>query len=170
LQSRDSIEAIVLAETAGACAVDVGPGESDSNPDWLRRHFDQPFSLLGLSSMAGVVLRDRLASLTGLADLPNTLVFDYPTPAAVSEYLSNRLLELETPPSPHTAPATTANGEVEPIAIISMACRYPGGISSPEDLWQLVSDEIDATTDFPDDVSTTLFRFPSFPLLKKIND
>ncbi|RYP65817.1 hypothetical protein DL771_008118 [Monosporascus sp. 5C6A] len=119
--------------------------------DWLRRHFDQPFSFLGLSSMAGVVLRDRLASLTGLANLPNTLVFDYPTPAAVSKYLYSRLLELETTPLPHSTPITTANSEVEPIAIISMACRYPGGISSPEDLWQLVSDEIDATTDFPDD-------------------
>ncbi|KAM4067936.1 AMP-binding enzyme [Hirsutella rhossiliensis] len=81
---------LVLAEMVGACVVDIGPEERDSNTDWLRRHFDQPFSVLGLSSMAGVVLRDRLASLTGLAKLPNTLVFDYPTPAAVSEYLYNR--------------------------------------------------------------------------------
>ncbi|PLB34856.1 type I polyketide synthase [Aspergillus candidus] len=150
LQSRDLIEALVMAETVSACTIDAGP-ESESNTDWLRRHFDQPFSFLGLSSMAGVVLRDRLAGLTGLDDLPNTLVFDYSTPAAVSTYLHGRLLGPKTAPLPSSTPTTKADSEVEPIAIVSMACRYPGGISSPEDLWQLVSDEIDATTDFPDD-------------------
>lgn len=38
---------------------------------------------------------------------------------------------------------------MEPIAIISMDCRYPGGISSPEDLWHVVSEELDVTSDFP---------------------
>lgn len=159
LLSRDSVEALVLAETASACVIDAArPGESEST--WLRRHSDQPFALLGLTSLAGVVLRDRLSSLTGL-DLPTTLVFDYPTPEAVSVYVYRRLFEPEMStslPTP-TPESSIIDSGVEPIAIISMACRYPGGISSPEDLWRVVSDEVDVTSEFPDDVSKHSCRY-----------
>ena len=39
----------------------------------------------------------------------------------------------------------------EPIAIIGMSCRYPGGVSSPADLWKLVATGVDAISDFPTD-------------------
>lgn len=158
LLSRDSIDALVLTETVGACVIDARSGNTDSA--WLHRHSDQPFTLLGLTSLAGVVLRDRLSSLTGL-DLPTTLVFDYPTPEAVSAYLYTRIFEPETP-SPLSTPMPeplTGDSGIEPIAIVSMACRYPGGISSPEDLWRVVSDGIDVTSEFPDDVSDILLHF-----------
>lgn len=160
LLSRDSIDALVLTETAGACVIESRSGNPDSA--WLHRHSDQPFTLLGLTSLAGVVLRDRLSSLTGL-DLPTTLVFDYPTPEAVGAYIHRRLFEPEIPsplPTP-TQDHSTVNNGVEPIAIVSMACRYPGGISSPEDLWRIVSDGVDVTSEFPDDVRGILSFFVS---------
>ncbi|RKT75115.1 beta-ketoacyl synthase N-terminal-like domain-containing protein, partial [Saccharothrix variisporea] len=39
----------------------------------------------------------------------------------------------------------------EPIAVIGIGCRYPGGVGSPDDLWRLVSDGVDATGEFPAD-------------------
>ncbi|MFH9735982.1 SDR family NAD(P)-dependent oxidoreductase [Streptomyces sp. NPDC017260] len=106
------------------------------------------FTDLGLDSLAAVELRNALGSATGLR-LTSTLIFDHPTPRALTEHVLDKV----SGATPAAAPSrTTVRAAAdEPIAIVAMACRYPGGVTSAQELWQLVADGTDAISAFPDD-------------------
>ena len=94
-----------------------------------------------------VELRNRLAAATGLR-LPATLVFDHPTPPRrrrPPRRAGRRAAGAGRP----RRPVGRADAD-EPIAIVGMGCRFPGGARSPEDLWRLVADGGDAISGFPD--------------------
>ncbi|MEU5331582.1 AMP-binding protein, partial [Streptomyces parvus] len=111
---------------------------------------DRAFKDLGFTSAKAVELRDRLARATRLR-LPATAAFDHPTPQTLGQRLHRELFGAVEPLEPVEQPSTTASGSDEPIAIVGMGCRFPGGVSSPEDLWRLVIEETDAVSGFPED-------------------
>ncbi|MFC5216431.1 SDR family NAD(P)-dependent oxidoreductase [Streptomyces coerulescens] len=109
---------------------------------------DRAFKDLGFDSLTAVDLRNRLRTATGIA-LPATLVFDHPTPGALVAHLRTHLLGDDDATGGTRAPALAPADD--PIAIVGLGCRFPGGADSPEALWDLVVTGKDAITPIPSD-------------------
>ena len=108
---------------------------------------DKAFQELGFDSLTAVEMRNRLKTATGLALSP-TLIFDYPTPNGLAGYMRT---ELAGVPQEVRHVSVVRATDDDPIAIIGMSCRYPGGVNSPDDLWDMLTEGRDVLTDFPSD-------------------
>ncbi|MGW5717295.1 SDR family NAD(P)-dependent oxidoreductase [Amycolatopsis sp. NPDC003865] len=128
---------------------------------------DRPFADLGFDSLTAVELRNALGRETGLT-LPSTLVFDHPTPRALADHLLGEvdpgaagptggrpraLGAADRKPTGLTGPSTG-----EPIGVVAMSCRFPGGVSTPEQLWELLEAGRDVISPFPGDRGWDLDR------------
>ncbi|MCX4862352.1 type I polyketide synthase [Streptomyces canus] len=136
-----TLENLVLTEAASVLGY---AGPTDVEPS-------RAFSELGFDSLTAVELRNRISSVTGLR-LPATLLFDHPSPLALVDSLRTSLLGAAqaAPALPSAAPASSADAD-DPVVIVSMSCRFPGGIDSPDELWQLLAAGGDAVSGFPQD-------------------
>ncbi|RSS30536.1 beta-ketoacyl synthase N-terminal-like domain-containing protein, partial [Streptomyces sp. WAC05858] len=105
------------------------------------------FQEIGFDSLTAVELRNRISAATGVR-LPATAVFDHPTPQLLAERV---LAEVwgSLPAATPTAPLPAVDDD--PIVIVGMSCRFPGGVESPEDLWRLVDSATDAVSALPTD-------------------
>ncbi len=105
------------------------------------------FRELGVDSRGALEIRNRLQAFTQPCLAPS-LLFDQPTLSALAAHL---LWELVGAPRGRPRLPRSCSTREEPIAIIGMGCRYPGGISWPGDLWELVLAGRDAIGEFPRD-------------------
>ncbi|KZS81406.1 type I polyketide synthase [Mycobacterium persicum] len=108
---------------------------------------DKAFQELGFDSLTAVEMRNRLKTATGLTLSP-TLIFDYPTPNGLAGYIRGELAGVPQEIK-HVSAVRATDGD--PIAIVGMACRYPGGIESPDDLWDMLVQGRDVLSEFPTD-------------------
>ncbi|MGA5227273.1 SDR family NAD(P)-dependent oxidoreductase, partial [Streptomyces koyangensis] len=106
------------------------------------------FKDLGFDSLTAVEVRNRITAATDVK-LPTTLLFDHPNTTAVVAHLRTLLLGDERPAAaPVVVPAGVTD---EPMAVVAMACRFPGGVTTPEELWNLMAAEVDAVSTPPED-------------------
>ncbi|MFI2208027.1 SDR family NAD(P)-dependent oxidoreductase, partial [Streptomyces sp. NPDC020192] len=108
----------------------------------------KPFREVGFDSLTAVELRNRLQAVTGLG-LPSTLVFDYPNSARLADFLAERFGGVAAVPV--DALPVLRSVEDDPLVIVGMSCRFPGGVWNPDGMWDLLSQGRDAMSRFPSD-------------------
>ncbi|GAA0618076.1 type I polyketide synthase [Kutzneria viridogrisea] len=106
-----------------------------------RLSVDRPIQDYGVSSRDAVALAGDLGAVLGRT-LPATLVWQNPTIASLAAELLGE---------PATAVPVTAGAAGEPVAVIGLGCRLPGGIESPWALWQLLLDGGETIGEVPAD-------------------
>ncbi|WP_240437701.1 type I polyketide synthase [Sciscionella marina] len=138
-ERAQTLTGIVRAEAA---AVLGHTGSEEVEPD-------RAFRDMGFDSVTAVELRNRLTEASGLY-LPSTLVFDYPSATALTGYLLGELFG-GTQAEPDRPVHVASAADDDPIVIVGMGCRFPGGVGSPDELWDLLAAGTDAIAPFPKD-------------------
>ncbi|WP_018602684.1 type I polyketide synthase [Mycobacterium sp. 155] len=110
---------------------------------------DAGFFDLGMDSLMAVELRRRIEQGVG-AEIPITLVMDYPRLSDVADYLLGDVLGLSEQTKSAPQPASVTTSTDEPIAIVAVSCRFPGA-PDPEAFWDLLSGGVDAIREIPED-------------------
>ncbi|BBX45815.1 phthiocerol type I polyketide synthase PpsB [Mycobacterium cookii] len=108
--------------------------------------FDAPMSDLGLGSRDVVVLSGELSELLGRKVSPVEF-WQHPSIAELARFLTDAdaLTAAEAEDEPHRVQSD------EPIAVIGLGCRFPGGIHGPDEFWEFMVDGKDAVTEVPPD-------------------
>lgn len=118
---------------------------------------DAPLSDMAIGSADAVIMAGELAELLGRAVSPLEF-WQYPTINALSCFVTGGDIEpVFDDPAPAAAPAGGSGPTVagdrshEPIAVIGMGCRFPGGIRGPDALWEFLTEGMSAVSQVPED-------------------
>ncbi len=132
---EDAVRRLIAAQVAawsGGAAEDVP--------------MDRPFADLGMSSRDAVVLAGELSRATG-RELPATLVWE----ASTGDALVARLCDAAADLAPVAAPSREPTAPGEPVAVVGVGCRLPGGVHGPAEYWRALLDGVDAIRRVPED-------------------
>ncbi|XP_026190294.1 uncharacterized protein LOC113146609, partial [Cyclospora cayetanensis] len=112
--------------------------------------FDKPLQDLGVDSLGAVEFRNLLSKKLGMK-LSATTLFDYPTLNAITEYVIEVTGESTKSPADGDAafPLGNSNAAHDGLAVVSVACRFPGRSDSMEALWQMLLNRTDCMMDIP---------------------
>ncbi|MEM7384623.1 MAG: beta-ketoacyl synthase N-terminal-like domain-containing protein, partial [Verrucomicrobiota bacterium] len=133
-ESRQSIEAVITAIISRKLKKPAS--------EIARR---QPLAELGIDSLMAIEMAEEITNELGLAEpLDATIAWRYPTVEMLGRHLS------QSTKNHGTAPFLHPNGE-EAIAIVGMACRFPGRSDSPKEFWRLLYQGSDAVGGVPPD-------------------
>ncbi|WP_328347391.1 beta-ketoacyl synthase N-terminal-like domain-containing protein [Streptomyces violaceus] len=121
---------------------------------------DRPLADLGMSSRDAVALAGELSRATG-QELPTTLLWETPTAEALMARLcgagSSQASGYDAAP---VAREELPSGTAEPVAIVGVGCRLPGGVHGPDGYWRLLSEGVDAIRRVPEDRWRDFTAFP----------
>ncbi|MCP4167536.1 MAG: SDR family NAD(P)-dependent oxidoreductase, partial [Chloroflexi bacterium] len=128
-------------------------------PDQHTYESERALRDLGLDSLDIIELQALLERHFNQA-LDTSFFFEYSTPKAIAGYfegettpLAPSLSAVEPEGAPAIETSAMSNDEVnrglEPLAIVGMACRFPGGVRTPEDFWELLYQGVDAISEVP---------------------
>ncbi|WP_329310652.1 type I polyketide synthase [Streptomyces sp. NBC_01262] len=106
---------------------------------------DRPLVELGMSSRDAVALAGELARVLG-RELPATLLWETPTVDALVTLLTSGTV----PGSPQAVREPRQRTDDEPVAVVGVGCRLPGGVRGPGDYWRLLVEGTDAIGRVPE--------------------
>ncbi|HET9528328.1 MAG TPA: acyltransferase domain-containing protein, partial [Pyrinomonadaceae bacterium] len=131
--------------------------------DWLRQEIaralgiapdavdgTERFHRLGIDSSKAAALTVALGKWLGQSLSP-TVFWKYSTLNQLAKHLSGETVNEESSETTQPASGPSGTGFNEPIAIIGIGCRFPGGVISPETFWNVLCNGEDGTCDIPAD-------------------
>ena len=121
--------------------IKVSPDKIDVN---------ERFKNYGLDSASATDMIMKLAERLSRSLSP-TLVWDYPNIAELTKYLTNAKSAPETGAQNRAGSHRKESSLDEPIAIVGISCRFPGGSVDPKSYWKLLCDGVDAIKEAPSD-------------------